>query len=115
MPDRLIIADLEVSCRLGVFEWEQANPQPVWVDLELAIDAAKAAKHDDMKDALDYARLVSLVRTLAEQHPFRLMETLAEIIAEGIRREFAVPHLKVRVKKRALPGVNYAAVEIERP
>jgi dihydroneopterin aldolase len=114
MPDRLLIADLEVSCRLGVFDWEQANPQPIWIDLEVGIDAAKAAKHDDVKDALDYARLVSLVRTLAEQHPFRLMETLAEIVAEGIRREFHEPYVRVRVKKRALPGVGYAAVEIER-
>ena len=93
MPDRLIIADLEVSCRLGVFDWEQAHTQPVWIDLELAIDAARAAAHDDVKDALDYARLVSMVKIVAEQQPFRLMETLAEMAAEAIRREFKVPYL----------------------
>lgn len=114
MTDRLLIADLEVSCRLGVFDWEQAHPQPVWIDLELGIDAAKAAVQDDVKQAIDYARLVSLVKTLAELQPFRLMETLAEMTAEAIRREFKVAYLKVRVKKRALPGIGYAAVEIER-
>ena len=28
--------------------------------------------------------------------------------------EFRVPQVRVRVKKRALPGIDYAAVEVER-
>ena len=67
MPDRLLVQDLEVQCRLGVFEWEQANPQTVWIDLELAIDAAKAAVRDDVREAIDYSRLVGLVQEVAQQ------------------------------------------------
>lgn len=115
MSDRLIIADLKAECRLGVHEWERQSPQPIWIDLELAIDAAKAARRDDVQDAVDYGRLVTVVKGVAEGKTYRLLETLAEAIAAAILAQFRVGQAKVRVKKRALPGIDYAAVEIERP
>lgn len=114
MNDRLIIHELVASCRLGVHEWEQRAPQPVWIDLELAIDAASAAAHDDVAQAVDYGRLVTLVKQHAEQRPVHLLETLAESIAALILTTCSAPEVRVRVKKRALPGLDYAAVEIVR-
>lgn len=113
-PDTLVIHDLEAQCRLGVFEWEQANPQAIWIDLELAIDAAKAVARDDVRDAVDYSRLVGLVQEVAQQRAYRLMETLAERVAAKILTTFHPATVRVRVKKRALPGIGYAAVEVER-
>ncbi len=115
MADTLLISDLLVDCRVGVFEWEQAQPQPIWIDLELAIDAAKAAARDDIRDAVDYARLVNTVRERVQSKPYRLLETMAEEIATLILKECATTRVMVRVKKRALPGVAYAAVELVRP
>ena len=114
MADALIIQDLEASVRLGVHEWEQAAPQPVWMDLELAIDASRAAAHDDVREAVDYARLVAAVRERAQATPYRLLETMAEAVAREILREFGVSQVRVRIKKRALPGIGYAAVEVVR-
>jgi len=113
--DKLLIKDLEARCRLGVTEAERAVAQPVWIDLELAIDAAKAAGRDDVRDAVDYADLLMMTKQLAEARSFNLMETLAEEVALLIRRRFHAPQVTVRIKKRALPGLDYAAVEITRP
>ena len=115
MSDTLIVRDLVASCRVGVFEWEQAKPQSIWIDLELAIDANRASAKDDVRDAIDYGRLVTAVKQHAEHHRFRLLETLAEGVAQLVLKEFATPQVRVRVKKRALPGVDYAAVELTRP
>ena len=112
--DRLVIHNLAVSCRLGVFEWERKTAQTVRIDVELAIDAARAAKRDDMRDAVDYGRLVTAVKTLAQQRAYHLMETLAEAVASLVLEEFGVPRVRVVVKKRALPGIGYAAVDVER-
>jgi len=114
MADTLIIQELAVNCRLGVHEWEQKAPQTIWIDLELAIDASRAAARDDVRDAVDYARLVEVVRRRAQAAPYRLLETLAEALAAEVLREFGVSQVRVRVKKRALPGIGYAAVEIVR-
>ena len=46
-----------MDCRLGVYEWERRSPQTVWLDVELAIDAARAAARDDVRKAVDYAAL----------------------------------------------------------
>lgn len=115
MADTLSIRDLVAQCRLGVPDREREQPQPVWIDLDVAIDARRAAKTEDMAHALDYAALVSAVRRVAEARPYRLLEALAEDLAAWIRGEFSAGWVKVRVKKRALPGIDYAAVEIERP
>lgn len=114
MADTLTIRGLAVMCRLGVLESEQANPQEIRVDLELVIDASKAAQRDDVNDAVDYARLVTVVETLVEGHAYRLMETMAEDIAALILREFPTPEVEVKVTKRALQGIDSATVEITR-
>lgn len=114
MSDRLILQDIEASCRLGVYEWEQAAPQPIWIDLELAIDAARAAASDEVGEAVDYAALVAAVKELAQRQPSRLLETMAEAISSLILTRFKTRWVRVRVKKRSLEGVGYASVEIER-
>ena len=114
MADTLILHDVAVDCRIGVEEWEQKTPQTIWMDLELSIDAARAAKRDDVREAVDYARLVESVKRLTQREPVRLLETMAERVASFILREFQISQVKVRVRKRALPGIGYAAVEIER-
>jgi FolB domain-containing protein len=114
MPDRLILRELEASCRLGVTEQERGTPQPIWVDIECPIDAARAARSDALEDAVDYARLAAEVRGLLEARAFQLLETVAEAIAAMALKRCGAPAVMVRVKKRALAGLGYAAVEIER-
>ena len=114
MADKLSIHGLAVECQVGVLEEERAKAQTIWMDLELAIDAAKAAARDDVREAIDYAALVASVKQLVEGKSYRLMETLAEDIAALILRQFPTPEVEVRVKKRALPGIDFAAVEIKR-
>ena len=114
MPDKLILHDLAAECRLGVYDWEKEKPQPVWIDVELVIDARKAAKSDAMRDAVDYAALVTLIKTTAAERAYNLLETLADKLAEKIVQQIVSPEVTVRVKKRALPGIDYAAVEVQR-
>ncbi len=112
--DLLLISDLEAQCMLGVHEWERKEPQTIWIDLELSIDTTRASEPDDVKAALDYGRLVTVVRELAQASSYHLMETMAEEIAKLILKEFTTEFVLVRIKKRALPGIGFAAVQIER-
>ena len=114
MADTLILHDIIASCRIGIYEWEQKTPQDVWVDVELAIDASTTAASDDVADAVDYAQLVKAVIGEAKRRPCRLLETLAERIAARVLDVSGMPRVRVRVKKKAMPEIGYAAVEIER-
>jgi len=114
MADTLIIRDIAIPCRIGVTEAERAAPQTLWMDVELPIDAAAAAVRDDVGETVDYARLVSAVGSLVRATPYRLLETVADQTAALILREFAVARVRVEVRKKALPGIGYAAVVVER-
>ena len=114
MPDTLTIEGIAVACRIGVTEEERATPQTIHLDVEVVIDAAKATATDQVKDAVDYAALVSAVKALAQSRPFTLMETLAEATASLVLAQCGMPWVRVRIKKRALPGIDHAAVEITR-
>lgn len=112
--DTLSINGLKTLCRIGTTEHEQRNPQEIIIDLEISIDAAVAAKTDDVRDAVDYAAIVGDVKELAEEAPFALMETLAEEIAAMLLEEFGTEAVRVRVSKKALAEIDNASIEIER-
>lgn len=115
MSDTLTIHGLTAVCRIGVYDWEQKQPQTISIDLEMPVDASRAAGADEIEDAVDYAEMVNAVKQLAEGRPYRLIETLAEDIAGTILGQFKVPKVTVRVRKAALPGIGHVAIEIERP
>ena len=47
--DRILIADLPVSCRIGVPEDERAELQELRVDVELELDIRDASSTDDFE------------------------------------------------------------------
>ncbi|MBI3324276.1 MAG: dihydroneopterin aldolase [Candidatus Omnitrophica bacterium] len=114
MADRLLIQDLVADCRIGLFEWEQERAQKIWIDLEMPINAAAAAERDDVDATVDYGRLVRVVKEHVERRPYRLLETLAEELAALVLEQFHLGQVTVRIKKRAVPGIDYAAVEVTR-
>ena len=115
MTDRIIIKDLRMSATVGVNRWEKAAPQVVAVDLEIALDAAKAAATDRIADTVDYKRVSRAVADLASSRPFELVETLAEEIAALILKEHGAPWVKVTARKPwALRNARDVGVVIER-
>ena len=114
MADTLIIQDIAVACRIGVSEEERASPQTIWIDLEIEIDAAQAAARDDVRDAVDYARVVAAVTQAVGGAAYHLLETVAEEVAALVLKESGSSGVWVRVKKKALRNIGYAAVDIHR-
>lgn len=114
MADMLKIYDLTIEAHVGVFEWERKELQKIWLDIELPIDARGAARADDVHHVVDYGALVTQVRQHVAQRTYHLMETIAEETAQLILEHFPTEAVQVRVKKRALPGVDHACVEILR-
>lgn len=115
MEDVVSLSDLRAHGRHGVSDDEQATVQEFAVDLACPTDAAAAAASDDVADALDYRRLRDVAEAVICGPPRRLVETLAEEIAERIVRELDRPWARVRVTKLR-PGTiaGRASVEVTR-
>lgn len=113
--DRVLIEALKVETHIGIFEWEQRIRQQVVFDLELGCDAGKAAASDRIEDAVDYKSVAKRVAQLAGEQRWGLVERLAEAVAACLREEFAIPWVRVSVRKPgAVTGAAAVGITIER-
>jgi len=115
--DKIILKGMKFFGRHGVLRQERELGQPFVVDVKLNLDFGAAGKADDLSQTVDYAQVYSEVEKIVTGKPLRLLETLAERIAEKILKGFSVKQVTVKVKKpkAPLPGMfSYAAVEITR-
>lgn len=113
--DEILIRDLEARCIIGDNDWERKKKQDVVIDLDLRTDIRPAAASDDLDDALDYRALKKDVLAYVEDSDHRLLETLAERVAEICLDYERAESVRVRVDKPgALRFSRTVAVEIER-
>jgi dihydroneopterin aldolase len=103
--------------RHGVLEHEQREAQPFQVDVELVLNLQPAAVDDDLSKSVDYGVVFDVTRQIVESTSFRLLEALAEAIAQELLTDFPVQEVGVRVRKPRVPiegTLDYAGVEVWR-
>lgn len=101
----------------GVLEQERRDGQRFLVDVELDLSDETAARSDRIEDAVDYRRVVALVRTVSDERAYHLLEALSAAVAEALLAAFPVAAVRVRVRKPEVvldPPVEHAAVTVER-
>ena len=115
--DKLIIADLAFYGHCGITPEEQKTGQRFTLDLEIACDVRKIAGMDRLKDAFDYAAISRRLIEIGRKESFRLIETMAERLAQVVLQEFGAKKITLRLRKQAPPIepiMAYSAVEIHR-
>lgn len=113
--DTVFVRSLTVEAILGIQPREREQPQRVRISFAMATDASLAARDDDIARAVDYAAAARRVTALAVEGRFRLVETLAEHVAQLLLHEFPVQRVRVEVEKPdALAHADSVGVSIER-
>jgi dihydroneopterin aldolase len=111
------VLGIELAGYHGVLEEERARGQRFLVDVWLEPADDRAARSDRIEDAVDYRKVVELVRQVSESRAFYLLEALATAVADRLVAELPVDGVRVRVRKPdvvlELP-VEHAAVSVER-
>ncbi|MBA2385052.1 MAG: dihydroneopterin aldolase [Actinobacteria bacterium] len=109
---RIEIAGITLHGLHGVLDEERREGQPFVfaVSLELAEPA-----EDDIEATVDYRDVVACVREVSDGQAYRLLETLAAVVADELMRRFRLAGVKVRVGKPELDlGGGRATVVVER-
>ena len=115
--DRIVLHAMRFAGRHGVRDEERALPQPIEVDVELRYDLRPAGASDALAETVDYGRVFELCREIVEERSFRLLEAIAQHVADAILAQTAVEAVTVRVRKLRVPvrgHVDHAEVEIDR-
>lgn len=95
--DQIHISALSVPTTIGVHAWEQRIKQTLLIDITLEKDLSACA--DDLADTIDYDALCTTVTNFVASGSFKLIETVANQVAQLIQEEFKVTHLSVCVSK----------------
>ena len=111
---KVLVRDLVLSARIGVYQHEKLGTQCVRINLELLATEHPAIK-DELNNVVNYADLVEQVRAIVDEGHINLVETLADRIAQACLVDRRVQSAKVRVEKLdVFPEAESVGVEIER-
>ena len=114
MNSFIVISELEVFYRVGVPDEERAQPQRLLLNVEIAYDFTQAAETDDLESTIDYYSVCRRLLSFGEKREWKLIEKLADDIAEMILTDFSAGRVQVEVRKFIIPQTNYVAVKLVR-
>lgn len=111
-PRRVFVRDLEILASVGIFEMEMRYEQRIIVGLELDVADTYDGTSERIGDVFDYGRMVRDTELLCQSRHFKLIETLAEAIAQQCLADPRVLMAAVRIEKPDIM-TNCKAVGIE--
>ena len=116
--DCIEIKELEVYCHHGVLKEENVLGQKFSVSIILYTDTKMAGVSDDLEQSVDYAKVSYFVKERMEEKNFKLIEAVAEYVAENVLLSFPlVQRIRVEIKKPWAPillPLETVSVAIER-
>lgn len=118
MADKIVLEGMIFYGFHGASSAEQEVGQRFVVDLEVEFDLSVAGVSDDIADTIHYTRLFTLAKEILEGPSLKLLENVAETLAQQVLSEFPVDAVQVKVKKPEVPikgsVLSYAGVDITR-
>ncbi len=113
--DIIFIRELRADAWIGIYEWEKLSPQTLDFNLEIGLDTHQAGESDNIRDTVDYGKVVERIRSdLKDQH-FKLLEALAEHVSQVVLHDFKAQWVKISVAKiNHMRGVKMVGVTITR-
>jgi dihydroneopterin aldolase len=113
--DRIAVRNLALFAYHGVFEGEAEIGQRFYLDVVVEADLAPASASDAVDKTVDYAALVAVVSAAFAEKRQKLLETLAERVANRIFEKFPiVSAAEVTIRKPSAPiEAVFDCVEIQ--
>jgi dihydroneopterin aldolase len=82
--DTIEVRGLRVVAICGVLDEERRGPQPLRVDLDVELDAARAAASDDLDDTVSYALVCEVAASAITDAAPRLLEHAADLAGRAV-------------------------------
>jgi len=108
-PDTLSLHRLRFFGHHGVLPEETARGQDFEVTVQLELPLGEAGRTDDLSHTVDYRAVHAVVREVMEGPPRKLVEALAERVAEAVLRGFPPVHVVEVEVVKLNPPVDFAS------
>jgi dihydroneopterin aldolase len=116
----VFVRDMILTASIGIYPHEHRDPQRVRINVDLAVDddtalAGLMVGADELNRVVNYEKIVTIVRAIVGSGHTRLVETMAERIAEACLADSRVRTARIRVEKLDIfPDAFSAGVEVQR-
>lgn len=112
---RIFVKGLVLEAEIGAYEHERGRTQPLRIDFEAEVFEPSDPTGDRLEDVVCYNRLTEGVKAIIAEGHIKLIETLAERIADLVMAHPMTHSVRVRIEKpQAIAEAHAAGVEIER-
>ena len=112
--DRIHIEQLKIVARVGVSESERARSQRLALSVTIWPRFHADDLGDDVTKTVDYSKLCQEAKKFVQGRADKLIETLADALAEHLLRKFAIRRVTVELRKFVLKGADYVSVTLNR-
>jgi dihydroneopterin aldolase len=115
MPDQISIQGLEVMTHIGVPEEERAQPQKLEISVTFEVATiSEAARLDDLSYTTNYFDVAQSIKKIATAKQRKLIETLAEDLANELLAEFNLKKIEIEIRKFIIPDCRYVRLCLSR-
>ena len=102
--DQIIIQDLSIYAKHGVYMEENILGQQFLVSVYMDLDPSRAGQTDQLEATIDYGKVCHFVTKYMQSHTFKLIEAAAEHLAEELLLKYGqVKKIRIKVKKPWAP------------
>jgi dihydroneopterin aldolase len=103
VTDRIELRGLRLMAICGVLPHEQAQAQPIELDLDIVAELGPAGASDSLDDTIDYGAVCASVEAVVTGERFALLERLAARVAEVVLADARVLSVTVSARKLRPP------------
>ena len=112
--DYIHIEQVKLLARVGVSKAERAKRQRLVLSITVWPRFQIEDLADDVTKTVDYSKLCQEAKEFAHERADKLIETLADALAEHLLRRFAIRKVMVELRKFVLKGADYVSITVTR-
>lgn len=109
---KITIVDLEVYYCVGVTDEERAQPQRLLLTVDMNFDFSSAAVSDRIERTINYQTVAEDLLRFGQGRSWKLVEKVADNIAERVLAEYKPQGVLVEVKKFSIPQARFVSVSL---
>ena len=112
--DCIRIQRLEMQAHIGVPDDERSSPQRLTFNLVIWPARPISKLQDEIDRAVNYADVCGAVQKCVAARRDKLIETLADAVANRLLEAFEISRVTVELRKYILPEVEFVSVTVTR-
>ena len=112
--DVVRLEQIELLAHIGVPDEERSRPQRLTMSITFWPMKQAAELNDDIDKAVNYAEVCLELRKFVQSRRDRLIETLADALAQQLLETFPLRRITIELRKYILPEVEFVSVTVTR-